>query len=317
MTESASTQHARKITIDCFVLGCSQLGGLYRPMSDADSERVLQAAWEAGVRRFDTAPHYGAGLSERRVGRFLSQFPREEFAVSTKVGRLLVDTDDDVEGEFNFFGGDRKRRVLDYSADGIRRSLDESLARLGLDRVDTLYVHDPEGSDLDTAIESGYVALRDLQRAGVVTHVGVGTTAVHPFDRFVRETGIDVAMLAGRYTLLDRTGLLALEQCARRGISVVAAGVYNSGLLAAPRRDATFDYSPASSALVGKVLRLKDHCDRAGLPLRAVAVQFTLRHRAVAEVAFGCRSPEQVADNLAMLLHPIPEAFWSELRLED
>lgn len=317
MSEPASAQGTSKISMDRFVLGCSQLGGLYRPMSDRDSERVLEAAWEAGVRHFDTAPHYGAGLSERRLGRFLSQFSSDEFTVSTKVGRLLVDTADDVEGEFSFFGGDRKRRVLDYSAEGIHRSLEQSLSRMGLDRVDTLYVHDPEPPNLDTAIQSGYAALRDLQSAGVVRHIGVGTTAVTPFERFVQETGIDVAMFAGRYTLLDRTGLPALDTCARRGISVVAAGVYNSGLLAAPRRDATFDYSPASSTLVDKALSLKDHCDHARVPLRAAAVQFTLRHPAVTEVAFGCRSPEQVADNLAMLLHPIPEDFWSEFRLED
>ncbi len=316
MTEFANSRVAPHVTVDSFVLGCSQLGGLYRPMSDEDSEQVLRAAWEAGIRHFDTAPHYGAGLSERRLGKFLSQFPRSLFTVSTKVGRLLIDTDDDVEGDYSFFGGDRKRRVLDYSSEGMRRSLEDSLTRMSLDRVDTLYVHDPEGADLDMAIHSGYIALHELQSVGVVKHIGVGTTSVGPFKRFVEETEIDVAMLAGRYTLLDRTGLTALEECARRGISVVAAGVYNSGLLAAPRRGATFDYSQASSELVERALNLKQHCDQTGIPLRAAAVQFALRHRSITEVAFGCRSPEQVADNLKMLLHPIPENFWAELPVE-
>ncbi len=317
MTVIENSQGSGKVTIDTFVLGCSQLGGLYRPMSDSESEQVLEAAWGSGVRHFDTAPHYGAGLSERRLGKFLSQFPRDTFTVSTKVGRLLVDTDDDVEGEHSFFGGDRKRRVLDYSSEGMHRSLEESLSRMGLDRVDTLYVHDPEDEDLEIAIHSGYVGIQDLQSAGIVKHIGVGTTAVHPFERFVEETKIDVAMLAGRYTLLDETGLPGLNECARRGVSVVVAGVYNSGLLAAPRHGATYDYSEASNELVEKALNLKHRCDQAGIPLRAAAVQFTLRHRAITKVAFGCRSPEQVADNLAMLLYPIPETFWSEIPQED
>ena len=295
---------------DAFVLGCSQLGGLYRPMSDAEAEAVLEAAWDLGIRHFDTAPHYGAGLSERRVGRFLAGLPRNEFSLSTKVGRVLVATDDDVDGEFSFFGADRNRRLLDYSGTGVLRSLEESLGRMGLDRVDTLYIHDPEGPHLQTSIESGYAALHRLRSEGVVGHIGVGTTAVDALMAFVDDTAIDVAMFAGRYTLLDRTGADAMERCTQRGVSVVAAGIYNSGLLAAPRRDAHFDYGPAPAEMVDAAFRLKEHCEAAGVPLRAAAAQFVLRHPAVAQIAFGCRTPAQVEDNLAMLLHPIPDAFW-------
>lgn len=144
-----------------FVLGCAVIGGLYHPVDEATSQAMLEAAWEAGVRSFDTAPHYGAGLSERRVGAFLQQFPRDSFTLSTKVGRLLVPTDDDVDGDEGFYGGDRNRRVRDYSAEGVRRSLEESLERLGLDRIDTALIHDPE-DHMDAAVEQ---ACPGVQRA--------------------------------------------------------------------------------------------------------------------------------------------------------
>ena len=299
--------------LDQFVLGCSQLGGLYRAMSDAEAESVLEAAWNLGVRHFDTAPHYGAGLSERRLGRFLQQFPRDTFSVSTKVGRLLVDTDADVDGVDGFYGGDRKRRVLDYTARGFRQSLDESLERLGLDRVDTLYVHDPAGNDLDDAVHSGYAELNSLRAAGTVSHIGVGTNETEPLERFLMETEVDQVMLAGRFTLLDRSGATALEECQRRGVRVVAAGVFNSGLLAAPSASARFDYAEASPAMVELALRYEDACRRAGISLRAAAIQFVLRNPAVTQVALGSRTAQQVEDNLAMVQCHIPDEFWMEL----
>jgi D-threo-aldose 1-dehydrogenase len=299
-----------------YVFGCSQLGGLYRPMDDADAEAVLECAWESGIRHFDTAPHYGAGLSERRVGRFLRQFPRDSFTLSTKVGRLLVDSDEDVEGDCGFFGGDRKKRVLDYSADGVQRSLSDSLDRLGLDRVDTLYVHDPQGSRLDEAIGSGYPALHEMRRQGVVTHVGIGTNETGPLLRFVRETEADQVMLAGRYTMLDRSGEQALAECLARNVRVVAAGVYNSGLLADPRPGASFDYGDAPAELVTLALGYRQRCAEAGVSLRAAALQFVLRNSAVTQVAIGSRTPRQLLDNLAMFQHPIDEASWAAIMRE-
>lgn len=297
--------------LDRFVLGCAQLGGLYQAMDDAAAEAVLQCAWEAGIRHFDTAPHYGAGLSERRLGRFLRQLPRDAFTVSTKVGRLLADTDEDVEGDCGFFGGDKKRRVLDYSADGVRRSLEESLDRLGLDRVDTLYVHDPEGPWLDDAIGAGYPALHELRADGVIAHVGVGTTLPGPVLRFIRETEADQVMLAGRYTLLDRSGSQVLTECHARNVRVVAAGVYNSGLLADPVPGAPFDYVAAPPEMTERALAYKRRCDDAGIPLRAAAIKFVLRNSAVSQVAIGSRTPLQVLDNVAMFRHPIAEDFWT------
>ena len=297
--------------LDRYVFGCSQLGGLYHAMGEADAQAVLECAWEAGIRHFDTAPHYGAGLSERRLGRFLRQLPRGTFTVSTKVGRLLVDTDEDVEGDSGFFGGDKKRRILDYSADGVRRSLAESLDRLGLERVDTLYVHDPEGLSLDDAISKGYPAMHELRDAGIVTHIGVGTTLVGPLLRFIRETETDQVMLAGRYTLLDRSAEQPLVECQAKNVAVVAAGVYNSGLLADPRPDAPFDYGAASPELIERSLWFKQRCSAAGVPLRAAAIQFVLRNSAVTQVAIGSRNPRQLLDNLAMFQHPIDEEFWA------
>lgn len=299
--------------LDRYVFGCSQLGGLYQAMDEAGAQAVLEHAWDAGIRHFDTAPHYGAGLSERRLGRFLRQLPRAAFTVSTKVGRLLADTEDDVEGACGFFGGDRKKRVLDYSADGVRRSLADSLDRLGLDRVDTLYVHDPEGPGLDDAVRQGYPALRDLQAQCVIAHVGIGTNETGPLLRFVRETDADQVMLAGRYTLLDRSGEQALAECQARNVRVVAAGVYNSGLLADPRPGAPFDYDAAAPELIERALRLKRRCDAAGVPLRAAAIQFVLRHRAVTQVAIGSRTPRQLTDNLDMFRYPIDEEFWASV----
>jgi D-threo-aldose 1-dehydrogenase len=299
--------------LDEFVLGCSQLGGLYRPMSDAEAQSVLERAWELGVRHFDTAPHYGTGLSERRLGRFLHGLPRDAFTVSTKVGRLLVDTDEDIDGLDNFYGGDRKRRVLDYSADGVRRSHEESLTRLGLDRVDTLYVHDPEGPGLEAAIRSGYEELHRLRAAGTVTHIGVGTNQTAALARFLRDTEVDQVMLAGRFTLLDRSGGDTLEECHRRGVRVVAAGVFNSGVLAAPGRHARFDYAEAPPELIARAKHYQSVCTRAGVSLRAAAIRFVLRHPAVTQVALGSRTPAHVSDNVAMLLTPVPAAIWSEL----
>jgi len=299
--------------LDRYVLGCSQLGGLYRPMDEADAQAVLECAWEAGIRRFDTAPHYGAGLSERRLGRFLRQLPRDAFTVSTKVGRLLEDTDEDVEGDYGFYGGDRKKRVLDYSADGVRRSLADSLARLGLDRVDTLYVHDPEGPWLDEAVSQGYPTLHQLRAEGVIAHVGVGTNEVGPLLRFVRETDADQVMIAGRYTLLDQSAEQALAECLAKNVRVVAAGVYNSGLLADPRPGATFDYGAAAPELVERAQWLQRRCAEAQIPLRAAAIAFVLRNRAVAQVAIGSRSPRQLTDNLAMFRYPIGTEFWASI----
>jgi D-threo-aldose 1-dehydrogenase len=302
--------------LERFVLGCAPLGGLYAALDDDTAAAMLRAAWDLGVRHFDTAPHYGAGLSERRLGAFLREHPREEYTVSTKVGRLLVDIEedsegdtDDTEGAESFVGGDRKRRVRDYSRDGVLRSLEESLARLGLDRVDTVYVHDPDDF-VDEAVTQACPALVELREAGVVRHVGAGMNAVAPLLRIVRETAVDQVLVAGRYTLLDRSaGEELLPLCHGRGIRVVAGGVYNSGLLADPRPGARYDYAPADDATLGRALRLRELCEAHGVPLRAAAVQFPLGHPAVTAVAVGCRDAREVRDAVRMLGTPLPAAL--------
>lgn len=296
-----------------FVLGCAVIGGLYRPVDEVTAEAMLEAAWESGVRAFDTAPHYGAGLSERRLGAFLRQFPRDSFTLSTKVGRLLVPTDEDVEGSEGFFGGDRNRRVRDYSAVGVRRSMQESLERLGLDRIDTALIHDPEDF-MDQALTEACPALVELREQGVIRSVGAGMNFSAELTRFVRETEVDTVMLAGRYTLLDRTAEAdLLPACVERNVAIIAVGVFNSGILANPRPGANFNYGAAADETVRQALQLKELCESFGAPLRAVAMQFPLRHPAVATVAVGARTAEQARDNVALLNTEIPEGLWVEV----
>jgi D-threo-aldose 1-dehydrogenase len=299
--------------VDRLVLGCAVIGGLYRAVDDETAERMFEAAWEAGVRAFDTAPHYGAGLSERRLGRFLQQFPRDSYTLSTKVGRLLVPTDEDVEGADGFYGGDHNRRVRDYSAQGVRQSIEESLERLGLDRIDTALIHDPEDF-MGQAVEEACPSLVELRDQGVIRSVGAGMNFSAELTRFVRETEVDTVMLAGRYTLLDRTAEAdLLPACSERGVSIIAVGVYNSGILANPKAGANFNYGAAPDETVNQALHLKELCESFHVPLRAVAVQFPLRHPAVATVAVGARTAEQVRDNVALMDTEVPTELWSEV----
>lgn len=306
-----------KAVRDRFVLGGAQLGGLLETMTEEEAWDTLERAWSSGIRRFDTAPHYGAGLSERRLGAFLAGKPREEFVLSTKVGRLLVPTDEDTEGVEGFFGGDRNRRVPDYSADGVLRSVEQSLGRLGLDRVDTLYVHDPD-DHVDQAVSEAVPALVRLRDEGVVEHVGAGMNVTEPLLRIVAETDADQIMLAGRYSLLDRSAeAQLLPLCLEKGVQVVAVGVYNSGLLADPVAGATYDYAEAPVEIVERARAVQRACAAYDVPLRAAALQFPLRHPAVTEVGVGCRSAAQVDDNVEMFGFDVPEELWDELRWRD
>ena len=303
--------------------GAAAIGNLFEPLTDQEAAGTLDAAWEAGFRSFDTAPHYGLGLSERRVGAALRDRPREQFTVSTKVGRLLVPVDE-VAGEVagddlanGFAVPATHRRVWDFSADGVRRGIEASLTRLGLDRVDTVYLHDPD-DHLVQALEQAYPALEKLRAEGVVDAIGVGMNRSAPLARFVRETDVDAVLLAGRYTLLDQDGLAELlPEARRRGVSVVAAGVFNSGLLADPRPGATFDYAAAPDELVARALRIKAVCERHGLPVRAAAARFPLGHPAVVAVLLGLRSPYEVHDAVEQFHRPLPDALWDDLRDAD
>ncbi|SEE10220.1 aldo/keto reductase [Streptomyces sp. TLI_105] len=300
-------------------LGCAALGNLYEPVSDETARATVDAAWDAGVRTFDTAPHYGLGLSERRLGAALHGRPRDAYTLSTKVGRLLVPDAEGRAGDdlaHGFAVPATHRRVWDFSADGVLRSLEASLDRLGLDRVDLALLHDPD-DHAEQALREAYPALERLRAEGVVGAIGVGMNQSALPARFLRETDIDVVLLAGRYTLLDQDGLgELLPEAAARGRDVIIGGVLNSGLLTDPRPGATYDYAPAPQPVLDRALRLLAITGRHGVPLRAAALHFPFGHPAVASVLTGARSPEEVRDTVEQLRRPVPDALWDELRAE-
>ncbi|MGV9852101.1 aldo/keto reductase [Streptomyces sp. NPDC003442] len=297
-------------------LGAAPLGNLFHAISDDDAAATVEAAWARGIRSFDTAPHYGLGLSERRLGGALRTRPREQYTLSTKVGRLLRPLSgprgDDLANGFAVPA--THERVWDFSARGVRTSVEESLTRLGLDRVDIVYLHDPDDHERD-AFDHAYPELERMRAEGTVGAIGVGMNQTAMPARFVRDTDVDVVLLAGRYSLLDRSGLAALlPEAERRGVSVLVGGVFNSGLLADPRPGATFDYAPASQRLLDRALALKALCETFEVPLRAAALRFPLGHPAVAGVLLGARSATEVEDAAAMIRHPIPPDMWLALR---
>ena len=300
-------------------LGCAQLGNLYRELSDEDARATVDAAWDAGVRYFDTAPHYGLGLSERRLGAALAARPRETYLVSTKVGRLLqpLATAQGLDDE-GFVVPATHRRRWDFSRDGIRRSLSGSLERLRLDRVDAVYLHDPDDHWREI-LETGFPALAELREEGAVTAVGAGMNQSAMLTDLVRHADVDLVMLAGRYTLLEQDSLDDLLPLAEtRGVGVVAAGIFNSGLLARayPAEDAKYDYGGAPPALVARARAIASVCERHGTTLPAAAIAFPLAHPAVVSVCVGARSAAQMERNAALHREPVPAELWSELKSE-
>ncbi|MFE6159969.1 aldo/keto reductase [Streptomyces sp. NPDC056486] len=298
--------------------GAAGLGNLYTPITDEEAAAALDAAWDAGIRYFDTAPHYGIGLSERRLGAALRARPRETYTLSTKAGRLLEEVPGPVGDDLDhgFAVPATHRRVWDFSADGIRRSLETSLTRLGLDRVDIVYLHDPD-DHAEQAFREGYPALERLRSEGVVGAIGAGMNQTAMLTRFVRDTDVDAVLCAGRYTLLDQSALAELLPAAQqRGRAVVIGGVFNSGLLADPRPGATYDYATAPRALLDRARHLKSMAERHGTTLRAAALAFPLAHPAVATVLVGARSPYEVQGAAAQFTAAVPADFWKEARAE-
>jgi D-threo-aldose 1-dehydrogenase len=297
-----------------YSFGGAPIGNLFAEVTEDDARAAVDAAWDGGIRTFDTAPHYGLGLSERRLGDALRSRPREEYVISTKVGRLLRPASPpyglDTEG---FRVPADHVREFDYSADGVRRSLAASLARLGLDRVDIALIHDPDDHG-DQALREAYPALEKLRAEGVVRAIGVGMNQTAMLTRFVTDTDIDVVLVAGRYTLIDRSAADALLPAALdRGISVIAGGVFNSGLLAAPAPGATYDYQAAPDSLIAKARQLESVCARFGVPLRAAAARFPLTHAAVASVLIGARNVAELTDALSLRDREVPAALWDAL----
>jgi len=296
--------------------GAANVGNLFRELTDDESFDILEAAWDAGIRYFDTAPHYGLGLSERRLGAFLCTKPRDEFVLSTKAGRLLrpnPDDDGELDLDNDFHVRTDLRREWDFSAAGIRASLDDSLERMGLDRIDVLYLHDPERHDLDLALDEALPALVDLRGAGIVDAVGVGSMVGHALARSVRAADLDVIMIAGRYTLLEQSAAAdVLPACHETATDVVAASVFNSGLLAStrPSREGRYEYGRLPDELWTRLTQLVEVCDAHDVPLPAAAVQFPLRDRAVRSVVVGGSRPTQLRQNAEWMALEIPEAFW-------
>jgi D-threo-aldose 1-dehydrogenase len=285
-------------------LGTAPLAGLYEAVDEDTAYAVVDRAWELGIRTFDTAPYYGSGLAEQRLGTALRDRPRNDFVVSTKVGRLLR------PGTSAWPGAPALEGYFDFSYDAALRSLEESLERLGLDRVDVALVHDPD-DHYDEALAGAYRALARLRDEGVVRAVGVGMNQSELLCRFAREADPDCFLLAGRYTLLDRSGAdELLPLCVERGIAVIAAGVFNSGVLAGGN---TYDYESASNDVLERVERLRATCAGLDVPLPAAALQFPLRHPAIATVLVGCRTPEEVAEDVRLLEEELPPALWQEL----
>lgn len=308
--------------------GGASIGGLYRPVTFDDAVATVQRAWDIGVRHFDTAPLYGYGASEGRVGAALADRPRDDYALSTKVGRLVVaadavpagaDVDRQVfDGRENGAYADTadRRIVFDYSGDGVRRSLDESLARLRLDRVDIALIHDPD-RHWRAAIDGAFPALARLRDEGVVRAIGVGMNQAPMLARFAREGDFDVFLLANRYTLLEHEALdELLPLCVEQNIAVMIGGVMNSGVLADPRAGSRFDYSTAPSEVVARAQRLAAVCERHGVSLKAAAVQFPLAHPAVVSVIAGVRSIEHLDEYVDLFRAEIPAALWDELRAD-
>lgn len=297
--------------------GAAQLGNLFRETTDDQARAAVDAAWDAGIRYFDTAPHYGLGLSERRLGAALSDRPRDDYVLSTKVGRLLVPSgypEGTIDDE-GFAVPATSRRQYDLSRDGIRRSVDESLERLGLDRIDIAYLHDPD--DYGPAAHAEAIpALIELRDEGVVSAVGAGMNQSAMPAEFVRRHDVDVIMLAGRYTLLEQGSLDDLMPLAvERGVSIVAAAVYNSGLLSRPRpaADAHYDYGPAPAEMIARANAIADTCEEFGITLPEAAIAYPLRHPAVVSVVVGMRTADQVVSTAERYAARIPRDFWRVL----
>ncbi len=300
-------------------LGCAQIGGLFQPMSLADAFATLEAAWDAGIRTFDTAPYYGYTRSERRVGTFLCEQDRASFRISTKVGRVMVPADSVAAEEFGYVEPLPFPPTYDYGHDAILRSFEHSQQRLGLSRIDLLYVHDigryTHGDRHDRHWEAltrggGFKALERLRAEGRVGGIGLGVNEAAVVSDALGEAELDAVLLAGRHTLLEQGALALLDACAAAGTAIVAAGPFNSGILAG---GTTFDYAAAPAGVVARVSALRAACARFDVPIAAAALQFPLAHPAVVSVVAGAQSPDQVRANVADFERPIPAAFWDAL----
>jgi D-threo-aldose 1-dehydrogenase len=295
-------------------LGGAPLGNMFGELPDTDAEATVAAAWDAGIRCFDTAPLYGHGLSERRMGAVLREHPRASYVLSSKVGRVLDPDATHDPGIFQVPRGLVPR--FDYSRDGVLRSIDESLGRLGVDRLDVVLVHDPDDHERD-ALAGAFPTLVELRDQGVVRAVGAGMNQHEMLGRFVARVDLDCVLLAGRYSLLDRSGGPFLDECAARGVGVLLGGVFNSGVLATDPARAMFDYAPAPTEILDRTARLREACGHHGVPLPAAALDFALTHPAVSAVVVGAREPGEIRADVEWAQLPVPPVLRAELDAVD
>ena len=313
------------VRVDRLLLGLVPLGNMYKEVPEETAQATLQAWWDRGLRTYDVAPVYGFGLAERRLGRFLEGRDRDDFVVSTKVGRpVRKGAPDDPELYWEdgtpYFHGmpDDVRPYYDYTRDGMLWGFEQSLGRLGLDRVDYVHMHDPD-DHIREAIEVVFPTLAELRDQGVIGAIGVGTNWGRVGYPIARECDIDCVLLAGRYTLLDFEGTeQLLPLCLERGISVINGGVFNGGFLADPKLGGLFQYNPTSDqALVDRALRIKAVCESHGVPIKAAAVQFSMGHPAVPAVVVGASSVAHANEVVDLFEMDIPDALWDQLLAED
>lgn len=300
------------VEISRLSLGTAAFGGLYKSVSDQACTDTLRAALSAGINYVDTAPHYGKGTSERRIGRAIKGIDQSSLVISTKIGRLLVPSTSDID-EFFLDADNTVERHFDFSASGVRKSLEESLEKLGVDSVDILYIHDPDENP-DAAIMEAYPELERLRSEGIIRAIGIGMNQCETPTRVIKETDIDMVLIAGRYSLLDQRAADELLPIAlERNVDIIAAGVFNSGILANPVKGATYDYMPASDELLAKALRIREVLEGHGVSLTSAALQFPLRHPAVKSVLVGCRSVEEVTTNIEEFDKTIENKVWEDL----
>lgn len=311
-------RHSDKVTLRTGVeisrlsLGTAAIGGLYTSVSDEDCTETILTAVDNGINFIDTAPHYGKGTSERRIGRALAGRDRSTFVISTKIGRLLVPSTTDID-DFFMDADNTVERKFDFSASGVRQSLEGSLERLGMDSVEVLFIHDPD-ENADAAIIEAYPELDRMRSEGIIKAIGVGMNQCETPTRVIKETDIDMVLIAGRYSLLDQRALIELLPTAvERNVDIIAAGVFNSGILANPVKGATYDYVPASDELLAKAVRIREVLDGHQVSLTSAALQFPLRHPAVKSVLVGCRSAAEVKTNIDAFNVPIENKVWDDL----
>ncbi|WP_404402084.1 aldo/keto reductase [Pelagibacterium halotolerans] len=312
----------RRFNLPRFGFGASGLGNLTRTVSDVEAHETLQTAWDGGLRYYDTSPLYGFGLSELRVGTFLRGKPRDEYVLSTKVGRYLVPPRGRTYDHGMWSAPLDLMPVLDYSYDATMRALEQSHSRLGLADIDIVYIHDIDrrnlGADFDRhfriALQGAYRALDELRSQGVVKAIGIGVNESEVAADFMAETDLDLVMLAGRYTLIEQPAIAdCFPMAHKKGVGIVNVGVFNSGVLAKGVSSATYDYGAVPRDVVEKVQAIENICNRFDVDMPAAAAQFSLGHPVVAAVVFGMTRPESVTRTLSYLDTPIPVDFWQAL----